>query len=53
MTANTINKIEVKGVMTAKELLALNVKEIPMLVEGLIQQKGLVSIIGTSDLGKS
>lgn len=44
---------EIKSVMTAKELLELEIKEIPMLAEGLIQKTGLVGITGSSDVGKS
>lgn len=43
----------IKNVMSAKELLELNITEIPMLVEGLIQKTGLVGITGSSDVGKS
>ena len=43
----------IKSQMTARELLELNIKEIPMLVEGLIQQTGLVGLIGSSDVAKS
>ena len=44
---------KIRSVMTAKELLELNITEIPMLVEGLMQKTGLVGITGTSDVGKS
>jgi RecA-family ATPase len=39
--------------MTAKELLDLNITEIPMLVENMMQKTGLVGITGSSDVGKS
>lgn len=39
--------------MSAKELLELDVDNIPMLVKGLIQKTGLVGITGSSDVGKS
>lgn len=44
---------DIRSVMTAKELLELNITEIPMLVEGLIQKTGLVGFTGSSDVGKS
>lgn len=44
---------KIRSVMTAKELLELNITEIPMLVEGLIQKTGLVGFTGSSDVGKS
>lgn len=43
----------ISSVMSAKELLNLNVSEIPMLVDGLIQETGLVGTTGSSDVGKS
>ena len=45
--------IEIKSVMNAKELLELGITKVPMLVEGLIQETGLVGITGSSDVGKS
>ena len=47
------SEIATRPIMTAKELLELNITEIPMLVEGLMQQTGLVGITGSSDVGKS
>ena len=40
-------------VSTAKEILALKVTKTPMLVENLLQQKGMASLTGSSDGGKS
>lgn len=47
------NSNQIRNMMTAKELLDLEVREIPMLIKGLIQKKGLVGITGSSDVGKS
>lgn len=44
---------DIRPIMTAKELLSLNITEIPMLVENLMQKTGLVGITGSSDVGKS
>ena len=44
---------EIRSIMTAKELLELDITNIPMLVEGLIQKTGLVGVTGSSDVGKS
>ncbi len=44
---------EMDSVCTAKDLLELEVTEIPMLVEGLIQETGLVGLTGSSDVAKS
>lgn len=48
-----IQKPLISNVMSAKELLELDVDDVPMLVEGLIQKTGLVGITGSSDVGKS
>jgi predicted ATP-dependent serine protease len=40
-------------VKTAKEILAMGVTKTPMLVENLLQQKGVASLTGSSDGGKS
>ncbi len=50
---NQVNASLIKPTMTAKELLALNITEIPMLIDGLMQKTGLVGITGSSDVGKS
>src|SRR5574344_727001 len=39
--------------MSGKELLQMQAQSIDMLVDGLIQRVGLVSLIGSSDTGKS
>lgn len=40
-------------VKTATEILAIGTKETPMLVENLLQKKGMASLTGSSDGGKS
>lgn len=40
-------------IQTAKELLEKNVEEMPMLLEGVYPQSGLVALAGGSDTGKS
>lgn len=40
-------------VKTAKEILAIGVIETPMLVENLLQKKGMATLTGSSDGGKS
>jgi AAA domain len=50
-----MTKVSIKPqyVKTAKEILALGVTQTPMLVENLLQQKGMASLTGSSDGGKS
>jgi len=50
-----MNTIQTKPqyVKTAKEILALGITDTPMLVENLLQQKGMASLTGSSDGGKS
>lgn len=43
----------VKDYYTAKELREMNISEIPMLVEGVILQSGIMVLSGSSDVGKS
>ncbi|HMJ47475.1 MAG TPA: AAA family ATPase [Ferruginibacter sp.] len=45
--------IKPQYVKTAKEILALGVTQTPMLVENLLQQKGMACLTGSSDGGKS
>lgn len=47
------SSVQIEGHMTAKELLDLEVREVPMLIKDLMQKKGLVGITGSSDTGKS
>lgn len=44
---------ETKSVMTGKELLDLNITELPCLVEGIFPSSGLAVLAGASDTGKS
>jgi KaiC/GvpD/RAD55 family RecA-like ATPase len=47
------SEIEEKSLYSAFELLNLNIKEVPKLVDPLFQKTGLASLVGTSDTGKS
>ena len=40
-------------IKTADEILKLGIKKIPMLVENLLQKKGVAALTGSSDSGKS
>lgn len=42
-----------KNIMSAAEVLALGIKQVPMLIENLLQKIGIASLSGSSDGGKS
>lgn len=51
--STTSGERKIKDFYTAKELYDLNVKTLPMLVENIILQTGLMILCGSSDVGKS
>jgi RecA-family ATPase len=49
----TQNSTSLSWVKTAKDIIDLKIEKVPMLVDPLFQKYGVVSLAGSSDLGKS